>query len=73
MVQNLYKIIRKENLLDFGLVCEVKKGPGSSGRASVLAGHEKGNHHVSNFVIGYGLAISVFLSHKSSHHVVVVL
>ena len=59
-----------EFLNDFGFLSEVKEDPGTGSRAGVLAGHEKGNHDVSDFVVLEGLAVTVLLVEKGSDHVV---
>jgi len=55
---------------DLRVLSETEHDPGAGGRRRVLTGHEKGNHHVGDLVVGDRGAVLVGRVHKMLHHVV---
>lgn len=62
-----------EFLDDIGAGGEVKHHPGAGRRRRVLAGHEHGNHHVCNLLVGDRGAVLVNRCHKMADQVVLIL
>lgn len=58
---------------DVGVAGDMEKDPGASGRGSVLAGHEEGDHDVGDFVLLEGTTVFVALLNEGGHGVFFVL
>lgn len=52
---------------------ETAHDPGAGGRRRVLAGHQQGNHHVGDFVIGNLGAVLVGGVHEMLHHILLAI
>lgn len=59
-----------ELLHNVGVLGETEHDPRAGGRGRVLAGHEEGNHHMGDLVVGDGGAVLVGRVHEMLHHVV---
>lgn len=62
--------MNEDGLPDVGAVSEVEEDPGTGGGAGVLAGHEKSDHDVGDFVVLEDLAAAVVLVHERGNHIV---
>jgi len=54
---------------DLGFVGKVKKEPHSGCHRGVLSGHQEGNHHVCDFLVGDGGSILVAAVHQVPDHI----